>query len=70
MIPLRRIGVGFVGLLLGLMTQVLAATPLTTLEYRVTGQELRVSPVALAVPKGIAGSLNVELFGADRKSVV
>lgn len=64
MIPLRRIGVGFVGLLLGLMTQVLAATPLTTLEYRVTGQELRVSPVALAVPKGIAGSLNVELFGA------
>ncbi len=64
MIHLRQFGIGFLGMLLGLVTQVVAATPLTTLEYRVTGQELRVSPVALAVPKGIGGSLNVELFGS------
>lgn len=46
----------------GLLT---AATTLTTLEYRITGQELRVSPVAVSVPKGVAGSVNVELFGVD-----
>ncbi len=40
-----------------------AADPLTALEYRITGQELRVSPAAVAVPKGIAGSVNVELSG-------
>src|ERR1041385_6160757 len=38
---------------------------LTSFEYHVTGQELRVSPVALSVPKSISGSLNVELIGVD-----
>ncbi len=45
------------------LASALGATPLTTLEYRITGQELRVSPVAVSVPKGIAGSVNVELSG-------
>lgn len=41
---------------------------LTTFEYHVTGQELRVSPVALSVPKAIAGSINVDLVGVDAAS--
>jgi hypothetical protein len=41
---------------------------LTSFEYQVTGQELRVSPVALSVPKGIAGSLNVDLLGVEAAS--
>lgn len=50
-------------LLWGAVVSCGAATPLTTLEYLVTGQELRVSPVAVSVPKGIAGSINAELVG-------
>jgi hypothetical protein len=38
-------------------------SPITTLEYRITGQELRVSPAALSVPKGIAGSVAVTYTG-------
>jgi len=42
-----------------------SAAPVT-LDYRVTGVQLEVSPAALSVPKGIAGSLNVTLrAGAD-----
>jgi hypothetical protein len=41
---------------------------LTSFEYHVTGQELRVSPVALSIPKSIAGSVNVDLFGVDAAS--
>ena len=33
-----------------------AQTPLATLEYEVTGQQLQVTPAALAIPKGIPGS--------------
>ena len=40
-----------------------AAVPLTTLEYRVVGSALRVTPAAVSVPKGIAGSVFVELIG-------
>ena len=36
--------------------------PLTTLEYRVTGTALQVSPSAVAVPKGIAGSVMVSII--------
>ena len=36
---------------------------LTTLEYRIGGVELRVTPAVLSVPKGIAGSVFVELMG-------
>ena len=42
-----------------------AATPLATLEYRVVGTELRVTPAVLSVPKGIAGSVLVELTGSS-----
>ncbi len=34
-----------------------AAEPLVTLEYRISGQRLEVTPAALAVPKGIPGSV-------------
>ena len=42
-----------------------AAVPLTTLEFRVVGTELKVSPAVLSVPKGIAGSIAVELIGSS-----
>lgn len=44
-----------------------AATPepLTTLNYKVVGSYLKVSPAAVAVPKGIAGSVMVEMANAD-----
>ncbi len=41
------------------------AEPLTTLEYRINGTELRVTPAMVAVPKGIAGSVLVELTGGE-----
>jgi hypothetical protein len=44
---------------------VCAAAPLTTLEYRVNGTGLQVTPAAVAVPKGIAGSVLVTLTGGD-----
>lgn len=40
-----------------------ASPALTTLEYRVVGSALRVSPTVLSVPKGVAGSVLVELSG-------
>jgi hypothetical protein len=61
--PFRRFCVAWLGLVLGLAGVLEAQAPLTTLEYRVVGQELRVSPAAVAVPKGIAGSINAELIG-------
>ena len=43
-----------------------AGADITTFDYRVVGVQLEVSPAALAVPKGIAGSVNVRLStGAD-----
>ena len=38
-----------------------AAPPLTTLEYKVIGSRLEVSPTVLSVPKNIAGSISVQL---------
>lgn len=57
-----RIWLACVGLVFG-WAGIRGATPLTTIDYRVTGQELRVSPVAVSVPKGIAGSINATLIG-------
>lgn len=45
------------------LESVFAAGPLTTLEYRITGSVMRVSPAVLSVPKGIAGSVAVEIVG-------
>lgn len=42
-----------------------AAEPLTTLNYKIVGSYLKVSPAAVAVPKGIAGSVMVEMANAD-----
>ncbi len=40
------------------------AEPLTTLEYRVTGQVMAVTPAVVSVPKGIAGSVGIAIGGA------
>src|SRR2546426_8464235 len=45
-----------------------AAAPLTTLKYEVVGTELKVSPAAVSIPKGVAGSVLVELALADGTS--
>src|SRR2546427_7285117 len=45
------------------MAAAYAGQPLTTLDYRITGTQLRVTPSLLSVPKGIAGSVLVELSG-------
>ena len=42
-----------------------AEAPLTTLNYKIVGSYLKVSPAAVAVPKGIAGSVMVEMANAD-----
>ncbi len=36
-------------------------SPLTTIEYKVVGTQLKVSPPTLSVPKGVAGSIFIEL---------
>lgn len=41
----------------------LPAQPLTTLDYKVTGQVMQVTPAALSVPKGIPGSIGVSIPG-------
>lgn len=46
-----------------MIPMMLEAAPLTTLDYRVTGQMMTVTPAALAVPKGIAGSVGVAIAG-------
>jgi hypothetical protein len=51
------------GLLSGTLPVV--AQPLTTLEYRINGAGLQVSPAVVAVPKGIAGSVIVSLTGGE-----
>ncbi|MCW5558717.1 MAG: hypothetical protein KIT22_12930, partial [Verrucomicrobiae bacterium] len=43
----------------------LMASPLTTLEYRINGTGLQVSPAAVSVPKGIAGSVSITLVGGE-----
>ena len=44
------------------------ADPLTTLEYHIVGTQLRVSPVALSVPKNVAGSILVQLSSGTNVS--
>ncbi len=40
-----------------------AAPPLASFDYRIVGSRLDVSPAALSVPKGIAGSVAVKILG-------
>src|SRR2546426_5115135 len=39
----------------------ISGSPLTTVEYKISGTQLRISPSVLSVPKAIAGSVLVEL---------
>ena len=68
--PGRSGQAGLLLLLLSLATAPqLTGQPLASLEYRIVGTALRVNPVALSVPKGIAGSVLVQLLtGADTNS--
>ncbi|MEO8425619.1 MAG: Ig-like domain-containing protein, partial [Verrucomicrobiota bacterium] len=60
---LCRAGVsGLAAVLIG-STTVFAQAPLTTLEYRIVGTQLTVTPAALSVPKNIAGSVLVTFTG-------
>src|SRR5215471_12645263 len=43
----------------------LAQQPLATLQYRIAGIQLQVSPAAVSVPKGIAGSILAQLTNGD-----
>ncbi|MCI0538973.1 MAG: hypothetical protein L0Z50_27515, partial [Verrucomicrobiales bacterium] len=45
--------------------QIFGANPLTTLEYKIVGTQLRVDPPSLSVPKGIPGSVNVDVVSGD-----
>ncbi|MEI7956488.1 MAG: hypothetical protein WCJ66_15080, partial [Verrucomicrobiota bacterium] len=40
------------------------AAPLTTLDYKIAGSSLEVSPAVLSVPKNVAGSIAANLVGA------
>jgi Bacterial Ig-like domain/Carboxypeptidase regulatory-like domain len=58
----------FLGMFLLLLQAVCATkaqTPLTTLNYKIVGTYLKVSPAAVSVPKGIAGSVMVEIANSD-----
>src|SRR5262245_23704356 len=47
-----------------------SAQSLVSLEYRLTGAQLRVTPAVLSVPKGIAGSVLVEIGSPNSTNVV
>ncbi|HYG24635.1 MAG TPA: Ig-like domain-containing protein [Verrucomicrobiae bacterium] len=60
-----RILILALGLLIGSPSWVGSAVPLTSLEYHIRGTGLQVTPAAVAVPKGIAGSVMVTLTGGE-----
>src|SRR5687768_11152506 len=60
---MARTSVALFSLLLGCCR--VAAAPLTTLEYRIVGTQLRVDPPSLSVPKGVPGSVNVDVVSGD-----
>lgn len=51
--------------LLCLVTPKAGAASLTRLDFDIVGEQLRVSPSALSVPKDIAGSVRVDVSGVD-----
>ena len=55
----------FIAILVGALGTALSAPPLTTLHYEIVGTQLKVSPAIVSVPKGVAGSVLVQLSGAD-----
>ena len=52
----------FLSIAVGLACVSNAQTALTTLEYKIAGTQLRATPSILSVPKGVAGSILVELI--------
>ncbi|MEO6035058.1 MAG: hypothetical protein ABIQ35_07380, partial [Verrucomicrobiota bacterium] len=58
----------FMGISLLLPAIAFAAQPLTTLEYKIVGTQLRVSPEMVSVPKNIAGSVLVQLSGGTNSA--
>ena len=48
----------------------LVGAPLTTLKYKISGTALRVTPGTLAVPKGIPGSILIELVSGGMLIVI
>src|SRR5262245_46410078 len=65
-IHLREIALLAFGLLFALLAQpVFAQQLLTTLHYEIIGTQLRVTPASVAVPKGTAGSVRVQLLSGD-----
>src|ERR1044072_2847787 len=48
-----------------LATGTLVAAPLTSLEYHIVGSQLVVTPAVLSVPKGVAGSVLVQISGGN-----
>src|SRR5207244_324205 len=58
------------GLLVPVVTVMLAASwvwgaPLTTLRYEIVGTQLKVSPAMVSVPKGVPGSVLVQIAFGD-----
>jgi len=51
--------------MLGSMADLALGAPLTTLEYKIVGTQLRVSPAVLSVPKGIAGSVAIDVTAGE-----
>ena len=59
--PLR----GILLVLAALCLRVPAADPLTSIQYEIVGTQLRVSPASLTVPKGVPGSIRIELASVE-----
>ncbi len=56
-----RLGAALLATFVLLLTGRLAAAPLATLQYRVTGAGLQVTPLSVSVPKSIPGSVMVSV---------
>jgi hypothetical protein len=51
------------GLMLFMLSDKSHSQPLTTLDYKITGQVMEVTPAVLSVPKGIPGSVGIAITG-------
>ena len=59
---LRLLGVVLL-VAVGLPSRMILGEDLARLEFRIVGAQLRVTPEFLSVPKGVAGSVAVDLVG-------
>lgn len=65
LIPVLGALTAFSSLIFGPGRATAGEPPLATLQYKIVGTQLRVSPSVLSVPKGIPGSVLVEMANAD-----